>query len=503
MARGEKLKQSQTMIQAAESGMAGRQRAHEALLNTEAQGRRDITNAAVQIGGLAEEGERRQMQERESQADRGVRTDIASAEIEGRNIDRQVEAADKGIEGVGTVPNPFEERKRRTEAEMARGAEQTGAAEQPPAAPGGGGGIGQLPPDQAQRMADQAGKPMEYTGASGYQSTQGPRRSQRRITQEAQQARIVEQQITLNDQRIAKGAFDYKQAQLQPPGEKRDQMSEAAMENLNKGLIRTEEFINEVMKGSINAGDVARAHPQNPQMAELAQSGAADTPEGKARVVQFLRGQLGHQQISYMAASGKMPPGYDPSNPVIRKFNERFNEVAASFRQTNSLTGMDMRQGDAFDQATAQQEGGALAGAWQGIKSVEERNDFLRKTTAQIMVEAEKYRVDQAAVMKAAGWAEKEQQYLQTIQQKDMEIEQLRRTNAIATGGQPGEDVGGPTSAQRGETETKNVDGRQVEVLRPDVAAKRAGNREQQRKDEGERRRGLPEGYGTYRGGLR
>jgi len=503
MARGEKLKQSQVMIQAAESGMAGRQRAHEAMLNAEAQGRRGTIDAAMQLGSLAEQGERRKLQEDQGNKDRVVREDIASAEIQGRNLDRQVNAADKGIENVGTVEDPIAKRRAATEAEMARGAEQTGAAEQPPAAPGGA-GPGPLPPDQAQRMADQASKPMEYTGPGGYQGSPqgGPRLSKKRITQERQQARIVEQQIELNDLRLAKGNFDYQQAQLHPPGEKRDQMSEAAMENLNKGIIRQEEFINQVMKGEIGADMVAGAHPENPQMAELVASGNANSPEGKARVVQFLRGQLGHQQVNYMASTGKMPPGYDPSNPVIRKYNERFNEVAASFRQTSGLTGViNPEDGlDAFEQAAMQQEGGALAGAWQGIKSVEERNDFLRKTTAQIMVEAEKYRVDQAAVMKAAGWAEKEGEYLKTIAQKDMEIEQLRKTNAIATGGQPGEDVGGPTSAQRGETETKNVDGRQVEVLRPDVAEQRSG--EQKIASERERRRGLPAGYGTYRGGL-
>lgn len=442
--RGGSGEQSERMSRALEAGTAGRQRAHEAYLEQARSGSRDITNAALQVGQLAEQGESRQQ-----------RGDIAARGQALQERGQDIEAADKGIEGTPPVESYLDKRKAKTEADMAQGEQQ------PPAAPGGA-GPGPLPSEEIERLRAQAEKPMEYTGTQGYQST-GPRKSASRLAREAQENRLIEQRIELNDQRLAKGAFDYQQAQAQPPGEKRDEAQKIALNGMEKAITESQDLINQVMRGELTPEMVAKSFPDNENLA----SGEVD----QGRIVQFLRTRLGNQQVAYMASSGKMPPGYDPSNPVIRQYNARFNEVAASFRQMGNLTGVDLTQGDAFDQATAQQEGGALAGAWQGIKSVDERNDFLRKTTAQIMVEAERYKVDQSRMLKASGFQEQMAQKDSTIAEMQGIIDRQNERLALL----------GANVDENVQTEMRQGRDEQGNPVTPPVEVKRAGPADERR----------------------
>lgn len=427
MARGEKQRQSETMIQAAKSGMEGRQRAHESLIAQEAQGRRDMTQAAVQVGGLAEEGERRQLQKEQGDADRQVRTDIAEDNFKLNERGQRIQAADAGLEGLEPMES---ERAKRTREEMDRGAAQTGGFEQnPPAAPGGGGGIGAITPEESARLQKQTGRSdLEYTGG-GYeaQGPQGIRKSGARLAREEREVRLQEQQIELNAQKLQMNALEHKRALAKPPGEERDRSLKETLGAMTSAIEFTQEEISKVITGETDWNAVADAYATNPQIAQAKESGQLD----KARVIEMMRTQLGTQQLTFMATSGEMPPGYDPSNPVIRQFNVRFNEVAAAFRGTKP---MDVSQGDAFDQAWGQQEQKSLAGEWVGIRSVEERNNFLRRVTANVMVEADRYRMEQKAQLKASGFQEELAQRDATIAQQSSLIEQLQQQVQILGG---------------------------------------------------------------------
>ena len=454
--------------------MAGRQRAHEAYLDTARQGRQDITNAGLQIGQLAEMGEARQQRGRI--ADKSAEIAERGQVIQERGQD--IQAADRGIVGTPSVEE-MQQRQQQGEGEQ----QPTGEEQQPPAAPGGA-GPGPLPDDEIARLREQAEKPLEYTGRQGYSPQgPGPRKSQARLRREGQEARILEQQIELNDQRLAKNAFDLERSQAMPPSERKDEAQKIALQGMDRAITDSQDTINKVMSGEILPEQVAAAFPDNEQLA----AGEVD----QARAVQFLRGRLGSQQLAYMASSGKMPPGYDPSNPVIRQFNQRFNEVAASFRQTGQLTGMDMRQGDAFDQATAQQEGGALAMSWQGIRSVDERNDFLRKTTAQIMIEAEQYKAAQGRMLKASGFQQQLSERDRTIQEQQAIIDRQNERLAL---------LGANVDAAPQTEMRQGLDEQGRPVTEP-VEVKKFGPEDERRvkamQDENERRnRGVPAFHG-------
>jgi len=460
MARGEKLKQSQVMVDAADRGMRGRQQAHDSLMQADQQGRRDATNAAVQIGGLAEQGEARQLSEREAEKnrqaqggqrefqsaeaeaerkwrssenekqravtesmaeeDRKVRSDIAQDDFTLKSRGQDIDAADRGIEGTSQVES---ERAKRTREEMDRGAQQTGAAP-----PGGQGKVGPISQEDGQRLGDQIGKPMEYTG-SGYQSQNpqgGPRKSGARLEREGREARLQQQQIELNNQKLYMNAFDYKKKAAEPPSEKRDLYLADNLKAMSSSIEKTREMLGDVVNDEIDFNDVAAAYADNPQIKAATDSGTMT----KARVVEFVRAQVGTQQLTYMAASGHMPPGYDPTNPVIRKFNERMVEVAAVFRGSQP---MDTSQGDAFDQAWEgrKSEVKSQAVQWMGIKTPEERDQFLRKLTANVMMEADAYRGQQTAALKASGWVEKFQglqaERDEALQRADMEAARADR----------------------------------------------------------------------------
>jgi len=454
----EQGERARAMREAAATGSAAVQRAHESKIASEQAGQEQITRTGMQAGQLYEEGARRQEQAKQAEADREVRSRIAEGEFNLAERESRIRAADAGIEGVEKLQNPLEQRKQKLQAEMDQG--------NPPAAPGGA-GPGPLPSEDAQRLQQQTGKDLEYTGRGGYQSTQGPggiRRSGERTQREAREARLLEQKIELNDLKLAEGGMKYQEAQAKG----NDQERLAALKSMSDSIDESQELINKLMSGEITPEAIAETYSDNPSF----EGGQVD----KKRAAQFLRTRLGQQQVSFMAASGQLPPGYDPDNPVIKKFNENYQNVAASFRSLGQLASTGLgAQGSAFQQASQEygqgEQGSAIQQSWQGIRTIQERNEFLRQTTAQIMLEAERYRAQQQFLMKAGGFQEQLSQRDQKIAQQQQFIQQLQEQVQLLGGG----------GEQRPETEMRQGMNEQGEPVTEPVRVKKFGPQDEQR----------------------
>lgn len=474
--RGGSGEQSDRMSRALEAGTAGRQRAHEALLETKRAGQRDITQAALQVGQLAEQGESRQQRGAIAGRQAGIADKGQALQERGQDID----AADRGIEGTP----PVEEYLDKPEPEEQPTEEQP-TEEQPPAAPGGADpqGVPSMRADEIERLRAQAEKPLEYTGSSGYQDVQGPRMSKRRQTREQRSDLMAQQQLELNEQRLAKGAYDYERSISMPPGPKRDAAQLSAMEAQEKAIGQSQEFIGKVMSDDIDfdAEKIAKSFPENPDMARMVASGEVD----KGRVVQFLRARLGSQQLTYMATSGQWPPHYDATNPVMRQFTTRMQETAASFRAHGNLMAPHMReQGDPFDQAAGARDQNMLQGAWQGIRTPDERNEFLTKTTARLMMESERYRSQMEVIAKASGTMDRIGELEQSNMQKDQTIAELvKRLEAV---GAPPE-----TEMRQGMDEQGNPVGSEVKVKKhgPEDEARVKAMQDEDQRTQGQQNR--------------
>lgn len=425
---GGSQEQSRTMMQAAESGHDRQAQAHRDLMAQRESGKRYTTQLSQQAGASITESQRyNEQQEFKEKATTG---EHAFAQ---QRLDLQAEQQGKQRSADAPTSPLLDDRQKRLQSEMQQGggaqggspATSAGQAAQMQA--GQEPNPGAMPQEQQQNLAAQVSKPASLPGGRSFVDTpQGAAAGRQQAAVKAAQTTTQLQNAEAN---LLNAKANYSRATGQG-GEEGIKRREAADKVMMKSMQTTRDIITQVQTGKVDPLTIAQAHMDNPNMKELAEGGGG--PESRTRAVQFLRGQLGMQGIGYASTTGRMPPGMEPDNPIVQRFNNRFGEVATAFQTMQQSSQMQMQsQAPAFQQAAQEQPMAALAQAWQGISSYEDRNEFLTKVTARTMIDAEQIRRAQKMAPAASG----SRQRIQSLQQQNMQLQQQNQALMTAWGG--------------------------------------------------------------------
>lgn len=423
---GGSQEQSRTMMAAKESGFDRQQAAHRDLMAQRESGKRYTTELARQVGSDFTEQQRytEQQEFREKQA-------TGEQALGQQRIDLAAEQS--GVQRSGDAPTAplLDDRKQQLQAEMQQGSGMDEAAQAQAATPP----PGALPPEQQQNLQDQVTKGAALAGRSFVPTEEGAA-AQRQGA--AFKAAEVTSKLKNADANFMNAQANYARA-LNVGGEAGQKQREASAKVMLKKMDESRELITNLQLGKARPMDVAAAYADgNSNMQEILDRQGMDPGDGP-RVIQFLRGRIGQQGLRYMATTGMQAPGLEPDNPVMRRYNQRFNEVAGAFRtlQQNQQLGAIPSQAPAFEQAAGGQQLGALSRAWQGIKNYDDRNSFLTQVTAQTMLEAEAIRSAQRMDPIASGRREREQSLMAENQQLRQQVQQFSQLLGAGGGGGP------------------------------------------------------------------
>jgi hypothetical protein len=154
-----------------------------------------------------------------------------------------------------------------------------------------------------------------------------------------------------------------------------------------------------------------------------------------------------------MQSTGELPPYWgDPTSPTVKKYNSMAPMIAASLDKAGAMFAGP--PGSAMAEATGD-EMTQLRRAWMGFVSDEDKQRFIRRTTARIMVEAEEIQRARGTMVQASGLQQKIQEQDQTIQMLQQQLEAMRaepgRQYAPEEGAEPGQGVEVPRTGVEGE----------------------------------------------------
>lgn len=391
---GESGEQAERNIRAAESGASLRQRAHEALMQQEAQGREELARGAESIGRFTQgEREREQRETQFSQemalrqqqltqqgkqhtAEMAQRGELSKAEMAqqrefevGRQSLQQqqldIEGARAGVQrGPSATTSPLvDERMRRTQQEMERGGAQTQGIMGPPAPGDTGGQMGPPSPDQ-QRRAEMMGRPdLEKPGIG--QSIIPTQQGLAKQEIEASKARTAE----INARARAMEAQQrYARAMRQNNKEEMDASKKTMMEFVNTSRKLQETFAS----GDIEGDDWRKLESlasDNPDPA--LQKEVAERKPGP-RIKSLLESRTAQYNMEFMVGSeGELPEKIDLDNPAMKPWQ----------REVERLSGMI-----GFLEGAARKFGGSFTGM-MGIRSLDDKTRLLYKVSAATLLE--------------------------------------------------------------------------------------------------------------------
>lgn len=347
MVRGSK-KQSELMIRAAQGGATQKQRAAENLQRQQESGQRYGLAAAQTFGNLTERGEQRKQQGKQFDASMEERQHQFDVTSDQRTRGQEFQEAQAGFE---RTDKPMSSREQRLAQQMDEG-----------------GKVGPMEPDAQERLKGQAEQQMQADGATGpYRQTEvGEQRMAIARSQTA--ASLMNAQANMvNAQANAARA-------MRLGGEKGTAAMVKATDGFESSIARVRDLQDKVLLDKVPGRDALQYFADNPDVEKYLKSEDPNNKQASAgRAAQLLRTVEGTMGLHKMASTGMAPDNWDPTNPVLKKFSEMAQTVQASMRSAE-MASAAMGMGSPF-----------------GIQSVEEKNRFLRKTTANIILRQQEF----------------------------------------------------------------------------------------------------------------
>lgn len=325
--------QAERSSRAAERGAAGVRQARGQLLS---QGERQAdraTQLGSQIGGALERHESRGQQQSQFEEGQTLRRDIATGQQAGQREALDLQAADKGLERTGEPgQNPMlDERQAKLQAEMEKGGANLGKqVDQPLEMPGGGRGAFQPGEARVEREAKKAATEEAKSQAYSQQVATSARRA-------AQQGDVE--------------AYKKEAASLAAP--------------LKRKAKAFDKFMNGEEPDWGNLAAMTQDNPDPALRAAIEDKGA--TPESRQRVKQFMQAEMDRDAIRYISELGDIPSDdegvamVDMTSPMMLKFQETTGMVTQALKL-------------------------APPSATAGIKSVRQKNRYVRKLAAYTMM---------------------------------------------------------------------------------------------------------------------
>ena len=275
-------------------------------------------------------------------------------------------------------------------------AQPPGGTEQgPPPAP-----QGPQPPPRMDQVAAQARTQVETVRPGQLRPTAAAKESLAYARQGQEQERAISRgEFAIkqqdSDTRFREGEAKMLEA-MTASAAQRLEKEEAAKEEMRTGLAFTRQAISDLINDEIGPEQVAAAYMSNTEIAKAAAESKADpdSPALKIALSRLLNNKLASQNIRWAAVTGEALPDSQDGD-IYNRFNLRLSEMTAAFRSDRVLAaskGQDPTLSDPFRDAARGQgagKGGAMRGAWAGIRDEGEKQRFIRKATARAMMESE------------------------------------------------------------------------------------------------------------------
>jgi len=261
--------------------------------------------------------------------------------------------------------------------------------------------------------AQAAQTPLETTRPGQVRPTQAAKEAQAFQRRGEAQERQLSQAKVAVDMRNADANFRNAEARYmdaQTKGaEQRLKQEEAAKEEMRTGMEFTRKMITDLTNRDISPSRVALAFADNSDIQQAMESGDETTLQGA--IARLLNNKLAMQNIRWAAVTGEALPDYGTGD-LYQRFNMRQMEMTAAFRSNGVLTataGQDPTLSKPF-RGAARQQGAGLGGeqrqAWAGIRSFEEKEQFIRRATARAMMAADAISREARAQMESTGMAD-------------------------------------------------------------------------------------------------